>query len=298
LAAGVSALPPPPKGITPLTGARALAMPGVSRGVDLNLNQFSLDAAQTIEEGRCLIEPQSKLVVASMIDSFWSCIADGTEAVFEEQDLALLKSIFNPHLSDRRSEGERFVPPDTSVAYVDKLRKLVKEEKEATQKRIEHFLSKDFVADGPGPLFPSSWTPTLQIAIGKSGEPAHARCGSLQPRMDYLAEAKYVLNSVAPAFHKKTEDGTSFRIYRVGSLEVRTTQEHDGEESVGIVFSLHDQLPRSKRGTVRCVEGARRLSRLLNMSSGNAVVLALGQTVNPHTANTMSCWRRSMDTQY
>eukprot|EP00972_Heterocapsa_arctica_P093000 13716328-Heterocapsa_arctica.AAC.1 len=35
-----------------------------------------------------------------------------------------------------------------------------------------------------------------------------------------------------------TEDGMRFRIYRVGSIEIRTTQVHDGEEVVGAVFSV------------------------------------------------------------
>ena len=34
-----------------------------------------------------------------------------------------------------------------------------------------------------------------------------------------------VLPTAAPEFHKATEDGVVFRIYRLGSLEVRTTQD-------------------------------------------------------------------------
>ena len=34
------------------------------------------------------------------------------------------------------------------------------------------------------------------------------------------------------------DNGTSFRIFRVGSLEVRTTQEYDATEIVGAVFSV------------------------------------------------------------
>ena len=46
-----------------------------------------------------------------------------------------------------------------------------------------------------------------------------------------------VLPVAAPEFHKSTEDGTVFRIYRLGSLEVRTIQEREGPEEVGVVFS-------------------------------------------------------------
>merc|ERR1712151_355130 len=49
---------------------------------------------------------------------------------------------------------------------------------------------------------------------------------------------KHFLTSAEPAFDKTTEDGTRFRIYRIGSLEVRTTQEFSHEEFIGAVFSL------------------------------------------------------------
>lgn len=46
-----------------------------------------------------------------------------------------------------------------------------------------------------------------------------------------------VLPVAAPEFQKSTEDGIIFRIYRLGSLEVRTIQEPEGQEEVGVVFS-------------------------------------------------------------
>merc|ERR1719326_441382 len=64
----------------------------------------------------------------------------------------------------------------------------------------------------------------------------------MQPRSDYALEAEQVLKSCAPAFEKQTEDGMTFRIYRMGSLEARTTQAHDGKESVGVIFSVRDRL--------------------------------------------------------
>merc|ERR1711972_996249 len=36
---------------------------------------------------------------------------------------------------------------------------------------------------------------------------------------------------------KSTEDGTQFRVYKLGSLEVRTTKECDGKEVIGAVYS-------------------------------------------------------------
>merc|ERR1719171_2435267 len=41
-------------------------------------------------------------------------------------------------------------------------------------------------------------------------------------------------------FDKNTEEGLRFRIYRMGSLEVRTMQELGEEENVGAIFSIRD----------------------------------------------------------
>merc|ERR1711972_527449 len=56
-------------------------------------------------------------------------------------------------------------------------------------------------------------------------------------RPDYLSEGNRLVRSAMPMFDKTTEDGTHFRVYRVGTLEIRTTQAHDGEEVTGAVFS-------------------------------------------------------------
>jgi len=50
-----------------------------------------------------------------------------------------------------------------------------------------------------------------------------------------------VLRTSAPIFDKSTEDGMHFRIYRLGSLEVRTAQELGSEEVVGAVYSVYSQ---------------------------------------------------------
>merc|ERR1711953_105103 len=47
------------------------------------------------------------------------------------------------------------------------------------------------------------------------------------------------LESAVPDFAKKTEDGSRFSIYRIGSLEVRTITEPDCEPVIGAVFSVH-----------------------------------------------------------
>lgn len=171
--------------------------------------------------------------------AFFECLdgfvtEDGIK-MFTTKDEQLLKAIFNPTMSDRREEGDRFVPPDNSFAYVQKLRNLVLEEDGVKAKRTEHFLSRDFSASDAGTLFPSSWTSQLQIAKGG------VKVDEMRARPEFLAEkaeVEEVKKSASLAFEKSAEDGTCFRIYRAGNLELRTIQSLDREENVGAVFSF------------------------------------------------------------
>merc|ERR1712039_398963 len=89
--------------------------------------------------------------------------------------------------------------------------------------------------DNVGPLFPHSWRSSIDLVRAPG-----AWSASLQPRSDFKAEAsalQEILKSSSPAFDKRTEDGVHFRVYRVGSLEVRTTQENDGLEIIAAVLS-------------------------------------------------------------
>merc|ERR1712232_1541107 len=98
-----------------------------SRGVDFNLESFKLNEAKSVPEetvlghwGRCLFASGDASPL--MVDDFWSnidCKGDGS--IFQEEGGRLLRNVFNPHLSDRRDEGERFVPPSTSFSHVQKL---------------------------------------------------------------------------------------------------------------------------------------------------------------------------------
>merc|ERR1719476_572473 len=63
----------------------------------------------------------------------------------------------------------------------------------------------------------------------------------LHERPDYKGEAQVfdrVLQSAIPVLDRTTEEGTRFRVYKIGNLEVRTIQEVDGKEVVVKVFSL------------------------------------------------------------
>merc|ERR1719401_2819128 len=200
------------------------------RGVDLNLNEFDLSDATATDRkvGVSWQEADANVVIG---DSFWAAI-DGELPVFSEEDAELLRSVFNAKMSDRREEGASFVPPDSSAAYVEKLRELVEAEDKVRLDRVEKFLSPEFKRGEYDALFPPSWA-SVRIRDAQAKAELHER-------IDYLVEADELSNivqSLAASFEKSTEDGAIFRIYEKGTLEVRTVQEHECEEVVGVVYS-------------------------------------------------------------
>merc|ERR1712060_568461 len=97
------------------------AAPGAlrtARGVDLNLDQFDLSQATKVSSDESCDVPIG--------NAFWSTL--DTKSGLEDDYEKLFKAIFNPSLSDRRDEGDRFVPPNMSSSYLEKLGNLVKEE--------------------------------------------------------------------------------------------------------------------------------------------------------------------------
>merc|ERR1712070_1059175 len=102
--------------------------------------------------------------------------------------------------------------------------------------------SKDFSMTNPGILFPHSWT--AAFAIAHSSE-ALAGCpeGYLISCPEYRAQGEKIMENLRvspPVFDKITEEGLRFRIYRLGSLEVRTTQDPKGEEEIGCIFAIRN----------------------------------------------------------
>merc|ERR1712037_877048 len=96
------------------------AAPGAlrtARGVDLNLDQFDLSQAMKVSSNENFEAPLG--------NAFWSAL--DTDSGFEDEYSELFKAIFNPSLSDRRVEGDRFIPPNMSILYLEKLGNLVKE---------------------------------------------------------------------------------------------------------------------------------------------------------------------------
>jgi hypothetical protein len=266
---------PPEPVVSHLTGearrparvvARSLTQEAAPRlqGVDLRLDSFDLSSTTRVSQ-----EAQSWNAEAKSLDecrtvgvAFWDCLEDGLSN-FPEGDRDLLKEIFNPELSDRRCEGDMFLPPDASYSSVARLRALVKEEEKIRQRRKEHFFSKDFSMSDPGPLFPASWTPSCEVTQGQVPVqvPEGRQQGTLQARPDLKEVAavllRHILKTSAPIFDRITEEGLRFLIYRLGSLEVRTTQDLDGEETTGAVFSIRPSVVMAdsdKRGPVRALQ--------------------------------------------
>lgn len=132
-----------------------------------------------------------------------------------------------------------------------------------------------------GPLFPWSWKTASE-----------SECKGLHGRPDYMAAAHvfdHILKNVTPVFDKCTEDGVKFRIYRSGSLEVRTTQEPSGAEIVGMVLSCHAPIVSMEGKQVRSVQENERVVKVteyvkntwtcyfvvLRTEAGNVVVTEL-----------------------
>merc|ERR1712187_120878 len=143
-----------------------------------------------------------------------------------------------------------------SASYVDKLRELVKQEEEIRAKRKALFFSSLFEHDNPGQLFPSSWTSSLKIAPQHAIAPKNA----LQAKITCEAEAEEIVRCSTAAFAKKTEDGMQFRIYRMGRFEVRTVQEHNGEETIGAVFTTCEKS--SHTSSVRSIAGHEKIVKV------------------------------------
>jgi hypothetical protein len=223
--------------------------------VDLRLDQFDLSEAKRVsleaQSGSWTgqVRPLDECIAVG--PAFFTCL-DGPNKVFKEQDQVLLEKIFNPLLSDRRIEGDVFIPPAAGYSQVHKLRALIKEEEAVRQRRKQAFFTQDFLMSKPGPLFPLSWTSSFAVSQRDDILQDVRPLGALKPRPEYKDQGRALMEHLkvsAPIFEKSTEEGLQFRIYRLGSLEVRTTQELHDEEKVGAVFSIGSASPHaSMRG--------------------------------------------------
>merc|ERR1712151_370528 len=95
-------------------------------------------------------------------------------------------------------------------------------------KRTKHFLSEKFAMAEPGPLFPFTWKDSYEV---------HSALVGLVLADPDTVVLDNLLKSTVPAFDKVTEEGMRFRIYTSSTLEVRTTQVHEGKENIGVAFA-------------------------------------------------------------
>eukprot|EP00930_Biecheleria_cincta_P050344 TRINITY_DN354_c0_g3_i1.p1 TRINITY_DN354_c0_g3~~TRINITY_DN354_c0_g3_i1.p1 ORF type:complete len:1007 (+),score=209.76 TRINITY_DN354_c0_g3_i1:206-3022(+) len=216
------------------------------QGVDLNLDKFELSAPDRFAGvlPACSSTLDSLEAKTLLGKSFLQSIRDGSTDLFKADDASLLKDVYFSSLSDRMDEDDAFVPPDPDAKYIAKLRNLVSEEEDLKQRRRRKFTEASFVVGKAGSEFPTSWTSSFQVDNhGLSTDLMQAALASSLVKL--VVEKSFsetlvrdVLPSATPEFEKPTEDGTQFRIYRFGSLEVRTIQEISKAEVVEAVFSM------------------------------------------------------------
>jgi len=217
-------------GVPSARAAVSMRAGGVPRGVDLNLDGFELSETKQIPD-MILADAGSAPPMGS---SFWWMIDNLEESPLDDKEaemMKLLRAVYDSRLSDRREEGDLFVPPSTCAEHPEKLRALTNEEAALKEQRKSHFFSSKFEESKAGSLFPLSWQEPFQA-------PQTHRC--LSPKADLTHQAdefKEALETAVPNFDKLTEEGSRFRIYRVGGLEMRTVQEADGPETVGAVLA-------------------------------------------------------------
>jgi len=202
------------------------------QGVDLRLDSFDLSSTTRVARH---IQPKILEEGTLLGEEFWSLL-DADDGFLHDDRKALLKSIFNCELSDRRMEGEFFTPPDSTDAYLAKLESLLQEEDDFKQQRKQHFLGDSFDVRQPGAFFPSSWAAPAGASVGGAYKCTWKSCAerlSQQTSMHLLE----LLEPSKAVFDKTTDDGQRFRIYSLGEVEVRTTQQVDGTEELGAVFT-------------------------------------------------------------
>jgi len=215
-----------------------IQVPGAKpRGVDLNLDELGSMNPGADAHKVAQASEGSWAGHEFIGSSFWSKLQ--CENTLPEADRGLLKDVFHPTLSDRRSDGDVFVPPDTSYEHVARLRKLVEQEFAVKQQRKDQFLAASFSLDNLGLIFPSVWTPNAGRApdVGLEGPCPFPHKLSKDEDVQLFEQAAALKKVLAPSFDQSTEDGTRFRVYQAGSLEVRTLQEQGQQEVIAAVFS-------------------------------------------------------------
>mmetsp|Transcript_39185 Transcript_39185/g.80149 ORF Transcript_39185/g.80149 Transcript_39185/m.80149 type:complete len:995 (-) Transcript_39185:151-3135(-) len=213
------------------------------QGVDLNLDKFNLSRIEKFAGYLPAAAGTNDSLEAKVTlgKAFLKGLRErkypGLKAEYED----LLLKVYESPECDRSEEGDAFVPPDPSMEYTSKIRSLVNEEKLLFERRQMHFFDKAFQVGNAGAEFPRSWTSRIQLEKdGTKTDVSNKKMGLIKVDFDdtfAMVLTHDILPTAAPEFKKQTEDGSTFRIYQIGSLEVRTTQLKFGQEKVGAIFS-------------------------------------------------------------
>lgn len=223
------------------------------QGVDLALDKFDLSAPERFANSlpACSAQFDSMEGRVTLGKAFLKNLQEDSYESLKAEDAKLLQRVFNPVMADRIAEGDSFIPPDPNLDYVQKLRHLIQEEESLTKQRKARFSDKNFTVGMAGAEFPRSWTSRFQILREGGKAQVVARPGLTTLKVDEIFTRTLledILPTAAPEFAQTTEDGTIFRIYKIGRLEVRTTQAAQAStQEVLSVFSLRPP----------CLEGAR-----------------------------------------
>eukprot|EP00435_Cladocopium_sp_Y103_P039216 s644_g10.t1 len=213
------------------------------QGVDLNLDKFDLSKPDRFGSmPPCSGAPGSLETKVTLGRAFLQSLRARKYDELKPEHQEVLLKVFQSPQCDRTQEGDAFIVPDPNMEYTSKLRSHIHEENSLLERRKLHFCDKAFKVGNAGHDFPRSWTSRFQIEKDGLAPKTEAsnKTGLVKVEIDKAYSAslvKDVLPTAAPEFQEKTEDGTCFRIYKIGSLEIRTTQERFAEEQIGVVYS-------------------------------------------------------------
>lgn len=213
------------------------------QGVDLNLDEFDLSKPDRFGSmPPCSGAPGSLETKVTLGRAFLQSLRARKYDELKPEHQEVLLKVFQSPQCDRTQEGDAFIVPDPNMEYTSKLRSHIHEENSLLERRKLHFCDKAFKVGNAGHDFPRSWTSRFQIEKDGLAPKTEAsnKTGLVKVEIDKAYSASLVrdvLPTAAPEFQEKTEDGTCFRIYKIGSLEIRTTQERFAEEQIGVVYS-------------------------------------------------------------
>lgn len=213
------------------------------QGVDLNLDKFDLSKPDRFGSmPPCSGAPGSLETKVTLGRAFLQSLRARKYDELKPEHQEVLLKVFQSPQCDRTQEGDAFIVPDPNMEYTSKLRSHIHEENSLLERRKLHFCDKAFKVGNAGHDFPRSWTSRFQIEKDGLAAKTEAsnKTGLVKVEIDKAYSASLVrdvLPTAAPEFQEKTEDGTCFCIYKIGSLEIRTTQERFAEEQIGVVYS-------------------------------------------------------------